>query len=71
MIVANSCDSVLYVVKADSTSDKVIKSGLARFIQVGHRVDGVILNQVNLKKSDVAQRYGGFYDEYGYTSHKS
>ena len=71
MIVANSCDSVIYVVRADSTSDKVINNGLSRFLQVGHRLDGVVLNQVNLRKSDVAQRYAGFYDQYGYTSHKS
>ena len=71
MIVANSCDSVIYVVKADSTSDKVINNGLSRFLQVGHRLDGVVLNQVNLRKSDVAQRYAGFYDQYGYTSQKS
>lgn len=71
MIVANSCDSVIYVVRADSTSDKVINNGLSRFLQVGHRLDGVVLNQVNLRKSDVAQRYAGFYDQYGYTSQKS
>jgi len=71
MIVANSCDSVIYVVRADSTSDKLINSGLSRFLQVGHRLDGVVLNQVNLRKSDVAQRYAGFYDQYGYTSRKS
>ena len=71
MIVANSCDSVIYVVRADSTSDKVINNALSRFLQVGHRLDGVVLNQVNLRKSDVAQRYAGFYDQYGYTSQKS
>ena len=71
MIVANSCDSVIYVVRADSTSDKVINNGLSRFLQVGHRLDGVVLNQVNLRKSDVAQRYAGFYDQYGYTSQKN
>ena len=70
MVIANSCDSVIYVVRADSTSDKVINSGISRFLQVGHRLDGVVLNQVNLKKSDVAQRYAGFYDQYEYTSHK-
>jgi succinoglycan biosynthesis transport protein ExoP len=71
MVVANSCDSVIYVVRADSTSEKVINTGLSRFLQVGHRLDGVVLNQVDLRKSDVAQRYAGFYDQYGYTSHKN
>ena len=70
MVIANSCDSIIYVVRADSTSEKVINTGLSRFLQVGHRLDGVVLNQVDLRKSDVAQRYGGFYDQYDYTSHK-
>lgn len=68
MLIAGSSDSVIYVVKADSTSEKLINSGLGRFLQVGHRLDGVILNQVDLKKADVAERYAGFYDQYGYTS---
>lgn len=68
MVVSKSCDSVLYVVKADSTSEKLINNGLGRFLQVGHRVDGVVLNQVDLKKSDVSARYGGFYDQYGYSA---
>ncbi|MEQ5806793.1 polysaccharide biosynthesis tyrosine autokinase [Alteromonas sp. NFXS44] len=68
MVVSKSCDSVIYVVRADSTSEKMIKNGLGRFLQVGHRVDGVVLNQVDLKKSDVSERYGGFYDQYGYNA---
>ncbi|QJR80198.1 polysaccharide biosynthesis tyrosine autokinase [Alteromonas pelagimontana] len=69
MVVSKSCDSVIYVVRADSTSEKMIKNGLGRFLQVGHRVDGVVLNQVDLRKSDVSERYGGFYDQYGYNAH--
>ena len=68
MLIAEACDSVMYVVRSDSTSQKVIESGLGRFVQVGHRLDGVVLNQVDLKKADVADRYAGFYDQYGYTS---
>jgi capsular exopolysaccharide synthesis family protein len=71
MVIANSCDSVIYVVRADSTSEKLINNGLSRFLQVGHRLDGVVLNQVDLRKSGAAQRYAGFYDQYGYTSHKN
>ena len=68
MLIAEACDSVLYVVRSDSTSQKVIESGLGRFVQVGHRLDGVVLNRVDLKKAGVADRYAGFYDQYGYTS---
>lgn len=70
MVIANSCDSVIYVVRADSTNEKLINNGLSRFLQVGHRLDGVVLNQVDLRKSNAAQRYAGFYDQYGYTSYK-
>ncbi|WP_218352167.1 GumC family protein [Alteromonas lipotrueiana] len=68
MVVSKACDSVIYVVRADSTSEKMIQNGLSRFLQVGHRVDGVVLNQVDLRRSDVSQRYGGFYDQYGYNA---
>ena len=68
MVIARSCDSIIYVVRADSTSEKVINNGLSRFIQFGHRLDGVVLNQVDLNKSDAAERYRGYYDQYGYTS---
>ena len=68
MIVAERTDSIVYVVRADATSDKLINNGLSRLIQVGHRVDGVVLNQVDLRKSDVSYKYAGFYDQYGYTS---
>ncbi|NDV89948.1 polysaccharide biosynthesis tyrosine autokinase [Alteromonas sp. 345S023] len=71
MIVAECADSIVYVVRADATSDKVINSGIGRLLQVGHRVDGVVLNQVDLRKSDVSQKYAGFYDQYGYTSENS
>ncbi len=71
MVVSKACDSVIYVVRADSTSEKMITNGLGRFLQVGHRVDGVVLNQVDLRKSDVSERYGGFYDQYGYNNSQS
>jgi succinoglycan biosynthesis transport protein ExoP len=69
VIVSKVCDSVVYVVRSDSTSDKVINNGLSRFMQIGHRVDGVVLNQVDLKKAKKTGEYSGFYDQYGYQSH--
>lgn len=71
IVVSKVCDSVVYVVKADSTSDKQINNGLSRFLQVGHRVDGVVLNQVDLKKAKKAGEYSGFYDQYGYQSYNA
>lgn len=69
VIVSKLCDSVVYVVRSDSTSDKIINNGLSRFMQIGHRVDGVVLNQVDLKKAKKTGEYSGFYDQYGYNSY--
>ena len=68
VIVSKVCDSVVYVVKSDSTSDKMIINGLSRFMQIGHRVDGVVLNQIDLKKAKKTGEYTGYYDQYGYQS---
>jgi succinoglycan biosynthesis transport protein ExoP len=66
ILVAKTCDSVLYVVRADSTSEKMVTKGLSRFMQIGHRVDGVVLNQVDMKKAKKTGEYAGYYDQYGY-----
>lgn len=71
IIVSKVCDSLVYVVKADATSDKIINNGLSRFLQIGHRVDGVVLNQVDLKKAKKTGEYAGFYDQYGYQSYST
>jgi capsular exopolysaccharide synthesis family protein len=69
VIVSKVCDSVVYVVRSDSTNYKIINNGLSRFMQIGHRVDGVVLNQVDLKKAKKTGEYSGFYDQYGYQSY--
>jgi capsular exopolysaccharide synthesis family protein len=71
VVVSNVCDSIVYVVKSDSTSHKMINSGLSRFISLGHRVDGIVLNQVDLKKAKKQGEYSGFYDQYGYNNYQS
>jgi succinoglycan biosynthesis transport protein ExoP len=71
VVVSNICDSIVYVVKSDSTSHKMINSGLSRFISLGHRVDGIVLNQVDLKKAKKQGEYSGFYDQYGYNNYQS
>ncbi|MGQ8365251.1 GumC family protein [Glaciecola sp. 1036] len=70
IVVSKQCDSLVYVVKADSTSSKIINNGLSRFIEIGHRIDGVVLNQVDLKKARKTGEYAGFYDQYGYNSYQ-
>jgi capsular exopolysaccharide synthesis family protein len=71
VVVSKLCDSVIYVVRADSTHHKVINAGLSRFMQIGHRVDGVVLNQVDLNKAKKTGEYSGFYDQYGYNNSES
>jgi capsular exopolysaccharide synthesis family protein len=66
IVVSKVCDSIVYVVKADSTSNTIINSGLSRFLDIGRRVDGVVLNQVDLKKANETGLFEGFYDQYGY-----
>ena len=62
-------DGVVYVVKADETRDKLIKSGMTRLEDSNARVLGVVLNQIDLHKE---ARYGGGYagyaSSYAYTS---
>ncbi len=51
-------DGVVYVVKADSTNDKLVKSGLNRLDESNARILGVVLNQLDLEKE---AKYGGDY----------
>lgn len=65
-------DGVVYIVKADSTKDKLIKGSLQKLDDSNARVLGVVLNQLNVEKeSKYGYGYGyyaGYYDAYGYTS---
>ena len=51
-------DGVVYVIKADSTNDKLVKSGLRRLDESNARILGVVLNQLDLEKE---AKYGGDY----------
>ena len=65
-------DGVVYIVKADSTRDKLVKDSLIKLDDSNARVLGVALNQLNIdKESKYGYGYGyyaGYYDAYGYTS---
>jgi len=69
IVVSKYCDSLVYVAKSDSTSAKMISNGLGKFIQIGHRIDGIILNQVDIDKVKKSGEYAGFYDKYGYNTY--
>lgn len=66
IIVSENVDMLFHVVKADATNEKIVSSGLERFLRVGKRIDGVILNQVDIKKAGNSYAYTGYYDQYGY-----
>ena len=66
IIVSKHTDTLLFVVKADTTTEKTVSNSLQRYMNIGRRVDGVILNQVNLKKAGSSEAYMGYYDQYGY-----
>jgi len=68
VLVSKQSDSLIYIVKADSTREKVIKAGLSRLMEVGARIDGIVLNRVDLKQAAKYGEYTGYYDQYGYNA---
>ncbi|MGL1958250.1 MAG: polysaccharide biosynthesis tyrosine autokinase [Colwellia sp.] len=68
VLVSQQSDSLIYIVKADSTRQKMITSGLNRLLRVGVRIDGIVLNQVDLKQAAKYGEYTGYYDQYGYNA---
>jgi succinoglycan biosynthesis transport protein ExoP len=62
-------DGIVYVIKADATRDKLIKTGLSRLDDANARVLGVVLNQVDVEKeARYGGTYGGYYDNYDYSN---
>ena len=66
LVIAQSADSVIYVVKSDVTRIKPIKAGLERLFEVKAHVAGVVLNQVDMNKSNDEYSYG-YYDYHDYS----
>lgn len=81
LIVSRVADSMLYVVKSDSTRQKMVSNGIGRLLQVGAKLDGVVLNQVDTtSKASYYGDYYGYSGDYAYredtaepgsTSHKT
>ena len=65
LVLSKQSDSVIYVVRSSSTKQALVKKGLSRLLQVGAKIDGVVLNRVNIDK-DGKNKHEGFYDYYGY-----
>lgn len=66
-LLATLADSVIYVVKSESTSVRQAHKGIAHLSQGGASIMGVVLNQVDVKKARKHDEYSGYYDHYGYS----
>ena len=60
LILASNADSVIYVVRADSTSASQVQKGIASILASNEPLTGVVLNQFDVKKA------GSGYYQYGY-----
>ncbi|MFC3607944.1 GumC family protein [Stutzerimonas tarimensis] len=66
-LLSTSADSVIYVIKSESTSIPQAHKGIGQMLQKGAPIAGVVLNQVDVKKLRKTQGYNGYYDHYGYS----
>lgn len=80
LILSQFANSVIYVVKADSTPYQVALGGLERLREAKAHVLGVVINQIDREKADRYYGYGkysayGYGKKYsyssGYSSHKA
>lgn len=68
LVLAQYAKAVIYVIKADATSDHIVRSGVARLQHYNAPIAGVVVNQVDMDKAaKYGYEYGGYYDHYGYS----
>ncbi|MBT1065578.1 polysaccharide biosynthesis tyrosine autokinase [Bowmanella sp. Y26] len=66
LVTVPHCNALVYVVKAEAATAHQIKAGLSRFMQSGCRIDGVVLNHLDIKKASKMDGYQAAYEQYGY-----
>ncbi len=71
VLMATYSDSVIYVIKSESTSISMAQKGVGQLLQGGASIVGVVLNQVDVKKAAKKGEYSGYYDHYGYSEAKA
>ena len=71
LVLATYANTVVYVVKADSTPYPVAKQGIGRLRSTNVDITGVVLNQLDAEKTE--GYYGYYYggDEYAYKTDKA
>ena len=71
LVLAAQADSLIYVIKSDSTHIPLVEKGVGQLLQKNVPVKGVVLNQVDIRKAQkYGYNYGGYYDYYGYNDAK-
>lgn len=71
IVLSTFADSLIYVIKSDSTAIPLVEKGVGQLLQNNAPVTGIVLNQVDVKKAQkYGYSYGGYYDYYGYSSGK-
>lgn len=71
IILSTLADSLIYVIKSDSTHIPLVEKGVGQLLQNNAPVKGIVLNQVDIKKAKkYGYSYGGYYDYYGYSNTK-
>lgn len=65
LVLAKQSDSIIYVVASEQTKQAIVKNGISRLIELETKIDGVILNKVNINKSGKGG-FEGYYDYYEY-----
>jgi len=63
-------DSIIYVVRSESTNMKLVERGMAKLRQIDAPLHGIAIAQVDIEKMKGygANYYSGYYDYYGYSS---
>ncbi|MFO6423771.1 GumC family protein [Motilimonas sp. KMU-193] len=65
-LLSQKVDSCILVTRAEHTRTGVVKHTLGKLVQQGVKIDGVILNRLNLKKAAKYSGHGSYYEYYGY-----
>ena len=63
LVLSTFANAVIYVVRADSTHRKVVKSGVSRLRAAGAPLAGIVLNQLDIERSRYygSHYYAGYY----------
>jgi capsular exopolysaccharide synthesis family protein len=69
IVLSTFANSMLYVIKSDSTHIPMVEKGIGQLLQNNAPLNGIVLNQVDIKKAKkYGYTYGGYYDYYGYSN---